>query len=204
MSRRRQVLSTLLLPVILAVALAACAAPARKSPSARLPKKTAPRLPAAKGGTTNTRSQQGNKGTEVTAPIKVYFASADLSKLVGENRSLSGSGDPAAQAVNMLIAGPSSKDLRPTIPAGTRLLGVEITGKVAYVDFSKEFVDNHPGGSAAEIATVYSIVNTLTALEGIDKVAFKVEGKPLALLKGHLDLTEPLGRDASLLVGAGS
>lgn len=133
--------------------------------------------------------------------VTVYFSTSDAAKLVGETSEVGDGADLPGKAVGLLIEGPTSKNLRPTIPQGTRLLGVQVTDKVAYVDFSKEFVDNHPGGSAAEIMTVYSVVDTLTALPGIDKVAFKVNAKPLLLLKGQLDLTEPLGKDESLISG---
>lgn len=162
-----------------------------KSPSRPVSK--APGLPVPKSPSPN-----GTLSKQVT----LYFSTSDVAKLVGETRSVASESDLPLQAVRLLIEGPSSTDLRPTIPPGTRLLGVEVIAGVAYVDFSKQFVDNHPGGSAAEIATVYSVVNTLTALPGIDKVAFKVDGKPLALLKGHLDLSEPLGRDTGLITGS--
>jgi len=41
---------------------------------------------------------------------------------------------------------------------------------------SKEFVENHIGGSTAELMTINSIVASLTELPGIDKVQFLIEG----------------------------
>ena len=64
---------------------------------------------------------------------------------------------------------------------------------VAYVDFSAEIRDNHPGGSAEEVLTVDSIINTIARnVAQVQAVQFLVEGRPIATLAGHVDLSAPL------------
>ena len=63
-----------------------------------------------------------------------------------------------------------------------------VKNKTVTVDFDKAFVDAHGGGSSGEYATIYAIVNSLTALEGIEKVEFTVDGKKTDQFKGHLDI----------------
>jgi spore germination protein GerM len=99
----------------------------------------------------------------------------------------------AKQTIEELIRG-SSDGAVACIPPGTRLREVYITREnIAYVDFSRELKDNHGSGTAAEAATVFAIVNTLTRnFESIKRVAIMVEGNELETLNGHIDLTRPL------------
>ena len=62
----------------------------------------------------------------------------------------------ARDTIEELIKGPKT-NLSASIPTGTKLLGINIKDDVAYVDFSKEFINNHSGGSAGELMTLYSI-----------------------------------------------
>ena len=68
------------------------------------------------------------------------------------------------------------------------------------VDFDRTLVREHPGGSTGEILTVFSVVNTLTEIPGVRKVAWRIEGQPVETLVGHLDLSRPVERDPSLIV----
>lgn len=81
-------------------------------------------------------------------------------------------------------------------PRGVALRDVFVTSQgVAYVDFSNELVQNHPGGSSAEELTVYSLSNTLIAnFPAIKMVKILVEGHEIPSLAGHLDLTISYGR----------
>jgi hypothetical protein len=67
--------------------------------------------------------------------------------------------DQARQVVKELIDGPHTA-LLPTIPATAEVREVYLAdGGTVYVDFSKAFVDAHPGGSSAEISTIFSLVD---------------------------------------------
>jgi hypothetical protein len=88
-----------------------------------------------------------------------------------------------------------------SFPQGVELREVFITSQgVAYVDFSRELVQNHPGGSSAEELTVYSLSNTLIAnFPAIKMVKILVEGREISSIAGHLDLTIPYGRGPEYL-----
>lgn len=101
----------------------------------------------------------------------------------------------AEAALQALIEGPTLEEqaegLRPTLPRGTRLIGVwmkhrEGEGAVAVANWSRELQENFPGGSAWEEIVLYSIVNTLDSLEGVDAVRLQVEGSPTESIGGHL------------------
>lgn len=96
--------------------------------------------------------------------------------------------------IEALISGPEFEGNMQTIPDGTKLISVRVEDKIAYVDFSKEIVENHWGGSAGESMTIGSIVNTLALNEGtdIEKVQLLVEGEIIESLAGHIDTSIPL------------
>ncbi|MGA1825007.1 MAG: GerMN domain-containing protein [bacterium] len=81
-----------------------------------------------------------------------------------------------------------------SIPEGTKLRSVFWTeDRIAYIDFTEEFVKNHPGGTWAEITSIYSIVNSLVYnFEEIKGVKILVDGKELPMISGHLDCLNPL------------
>lgn len=101
----------------------------------------------------------------------------------------------ASQVVRLLLRRSAS------FPRGVELREVFITSQgIAYVDFSRELVKNHPGGSSAEELTVYSLSNTLIAnFPAIKMVKILVEGREIPSLAGHLDLTIPYGRGPEYL-----
>lgn len=101
----------------------------------------------------------------------------------------------ASQVVQLLIRRSAS------FPRDVELREVFITSQgVAYVDFSQELVQNHPGGSSAEELTVYSLSNTLIAnFPAIKMVRILVEGREIPSIAGHLDLTLPYGRGPEYL-----
>jgi spore germination protein GerM len=87
------------------------------------------------------------------------------------------------------------------LPEGTRILGVHIdlTSGIASVNLSREFMANFNGGARAEQMTVYAIVNTVGKVKGVRGVTFQIDGKPIDEFAGHLDLSEPLVPDDSIV-----
>jgi spore germination protein GerM len=130
--------------------------------------------------------------------VKIYFSDSQAEYLVPESRKLRGY-DLPQKVIEELIAGPQSDELGVTIPDGTKLLNIEVEAEVAVVNFSQELVDNHWGGTAGEMMTVYSIVNTLTKLEDVTRVQILVEGDKISTLAGHLDINDPLKFNENLI-----
>lgn len=140
----------------------------------------------------------GDKDSTDTMEVTLYFSDAQAEKLVKEIRSVPRTTAVAKTAVEELIKGPNEGGVA-TIPNGTRLIGLTVSEGLAEVNLSKEIVDNHTGGSAGERLTVYSIVDTLTEFSSISEVRLLVEGVNVDTIAGHMDLSEPLKRDDSLL-----
>ena len=89
--------------------------------------------------------------------VVLFFQSAVGDRLFPELRTIlktSSFLDQAKQVVVELIAGPRT-DSRPVLPPDTRLRELYLVepGTVC-IDFSRDLVDRHGGGSAAELASV--------------------------------------------------
>jgi len=140
------------------------------------------------------KSSESEPAREAKA-IQIFFLSEDDALLHPEKREiLAGPSavEEAEQAVQELIRG-SEKGYISPFPPETKLRQLFITkAGVAYVDLSREIMEKHPSGSSAELATVYSIVNTLAYnFKPIKKVFILVEGSEKETLGGHINLSQP-------------
>ena len=87
------------------------------------------------------------------------------------------------------------------IPEGTTLRAFYVTDRGdAFVDLSAEVSSKHPGGSSAELLTVYALVNAITAnLPTVRRVQILINGLEADTLAGHIDLRNPLERDITIV-----
>ena len=133
----------------------------------------------------------------------LYFGGESSDYLIKEFRTVSSVRNPekmSAVLIKALINGPDAKGVR-TIPEQTRLLAVDFSKNgLLVVNFSKEFTEQHPGGSSSEIMTVYSIVNTLTTnIKGVKMVKIIQEGRTLNTIAGHIDCNKTFYPDLKLV-----
>ena len=137
----------------------------------------------------------------ITATL--FYASEDGRLLVPVRREVPLAEGPVEQGKQIMIAQlePPQAPLVSAIPAGTALRAFYVTERgEAFVDLSAEAATMHPGGSAAELLTVYTIVNAVTAnLPAIMRVQILLDGKEVDTLAGHLDLRRPLQRNESIV-----
>ncbi len=131
--------------------------------------------------------------------IVLYFPDKDAINLVRSTRKVPLVDNSVEKTVvHELIKGPDSAGLITTIPAETKVVSVETKDGICFVNLSSEFVSKHSDGSVAETFTLYSIVNSLTELDGINSVQFLIEGKKAEVLK-HMLLDRPYARDESYI-----
>ena len=123
----------------------------------------------------------------------LYFADEYAEHLVPERRNVEiPAGDTVEKIIiNELLNGPTQAGNIPTVPQKAKLLSIETKDNVCFVNFSKDFVDKHSGGTMAERLTVYSIVNSLTELGTIDCVQFLIEGEKREEFI-HMTFNEPI------------
>ena len=73
---------------------------------------------------------------------------------------------------------------------------------MAKVDFNQALSKDHPGGSSAEMMTVYSVVNSLSLnFPQIKRVQILIDGKPVETITGHLSLKQPILPKPDLIRG---
>lgn len=147
------------------------------------------------------RQRVGTLETDLAALRKVYAPVYFLSEteegyeVVPELRLIDTDSEAAPVVSSLLsemVKGPSKGSfLLSVLPEGTRLLGVELIGQVAYVDFSGELL-NQSVGSPVESAVVEAIVRTVTGVEGVSAVQILVGGETVPSLAGHVDLSRPV------------
>ena len=135
---------------------------------------------------------------------KIYFSDPQERFLMPEKRYVIKENDASAQAkeiVKALLEG-SKAGLVNTFPAGVSVKDVKVVdAEIASVSFSKNLIKLHPGGSTAEMATIYSLTNSITQnVPGIKKVKILVEGKELSSIKGHISTRKAFVPDLELLI----
>lgn len=142
--------------------------------------------------------------TDSTEPVvaRLYFARVVGGKLrmVAISRELPGGLSPARAALEELIRGEVPRGCERPLPPGTTVRSVTVSDDLVTVDLSREFQTLFRGGSDNEGVTVYSVVNTLTSLPGIEEVQILVGGEKVNTIGGHLVLSDPLTFDDELVV----
>jgi len=139
---------------------------------------------------------------------QLYFSDSNERFLMPELRYVTKettSREQVARLVEALIEGPHT-NLVETLPKETTLKSIEIKNNgTAYLNFDKNFIYLHPGGSASEIMTVYSLTNTITLnVPDVKKVKLLVEGKEIESIKGHVDARYPFTTNRELIVESAS
>ena len=135
--------------------------------------------------------------------LLLYFSDPESEYLIGEKREIlkkGGVSEEAQEMIRELIRGPKGR-LIPTIPPRTRLLSFQLDEKgVAKVNFNQALSRDHPGGSSAEMMTIYSIVNSLTLnFPQIKRVQILIEGKARKTIAGHLSLEKPISPNSDIV-----
>ncbi len=129
--------------------------------------------------------------------VALVFPNWDATGFVTEQRRVASRDRLEEDLITVMLAlcdGPREGGCIGALPAGTRPLGAfydEAKGSVV-LDFSRELVVNHPGGSAAESATLTSILRTLALnFPEIHTCYLLVDGGQSLTLAGHLTLDRP-------------
>ncbi len=147
-----------------------------------------------------------------TRSVTLYFSASGETDfyLVKEIRKISVSGNLYKSVLEELIKGPETDDLYAVLPSDVRVNSVKLSGSTATVDFSKEIITNFeeiPHSSTTEILAIFSIVNTLTEFEEIERVKITIEGKDSGEIDGlyiedfwgHVGIYEEFTRNEEII-----
>jgi len=129
--------------------------------------------------------------------VMLVFPEWDASGFVTEQRQIPSrdrQDEDLHRLMTVLCGGPGISGAVSAMPAGTHALGafMDPDDQSVVLDFSQELVTGHPGGSAAEAATLTSILRTVALnFPGTRSCVILVEGAQVETLAGHLDLARP-------------
>ena len=146
-----------------------------------------------------------NPGKQINSILQknltLYFADKTGTKLIKENRTVHYSTNKSLEKVVLeeLIAGPNgSGQIKSTIPAGTNIVSVSVVDGICYVNFDEAF-QNNLDNSLNEQVILYSIVDSLTSLSGVEKVQISINGETKGKLKYNYELSSMYEFDDSII-----
>lgn len=154
-------------------------------------------------GNMNMDSFVENPESQINSSIEtiltLYFASEDGTQLVKENRKVHYSSNISLEKLVMekLIQGPMTAGLKATIPAATKLITVSVMDGVCYVNMDNGFLGQNE--EIPEQLVLYSIVNSLTALDSVDKVQISINGDTSGKCRYNYDLSNLYEADPGLV-----
>lgn len=137
-------------------------------------------------------------------PFDLYFP-ADGGILRAERQELEVTAAPKdriRKIVRALLAGPKSRGAVRPFPEGVALGSVHLTGEgVAYLDLRWEgHEEPPPSGSTEEMQRLYSLINSVTLnVPQAKRVVLLWNGLQRVTFSGHLDTSEPLGPNRTML-----
>lgn len=137
--------------------------------------------------------------SSVEATLNLYFSNKEGTKLVKEVRTVHYSTNTSMEKLIMeqLIEGPKKSGKLATVPAGTKIISVSVADGVCYVNLSDSFKNQN--AEVNEEVVLYSIVNSLTELQGVSKVQISVNGSTDGKLRFTYDLSKLYERELKLL-----
>ncbi len=147
----------------------------------------------------------GEKSYKQTTTLNMYFADKVGTSLVEVPVEITYDASISLEqlAIEQLLKGPSSitgisdNNVNATLPDGTKLNKISVKENTCYIDFSTEFLDKRKN-ITPEVA-IYSVVNTLVELPGINKVQFSIAGKQVLKYSDTVNFGEPFERNLDLV-----
>lgn len=147
-----------------------------------------------------------NAGNEINAyervSLRLYFANEDGTALIATNRTIAYNTNISMErlVVDELLAGPGAEVadvVFPTINPGTKVVSISVRDGICYVNFDENFLTQIYNVSS-DVA-IYSIVNSLAELSGVNKVQISVNGETNILYRESISLTTVFERKLDLI-----
>lgn len=133
--------------------------------------------------------------------LKLYFANEAGDGLIAVNRSMAYNTNIPMEKLVMeqLLAGPGTevKEAFAAINPDTKLISVSTKDGICYVNLDQAFLTQVYNSSADVV--IYSIVNSLTELNGINKVQILINGETDQMYRETYSLTTIFERNLDLI-----
>ena len=150
-----------------------------------------------------------NAGTEINAyaeaEFRLYFANEAGDRLVEVERNVVYNSNISMerQVVEELIKGPEKEGDtgyvagHPTINPAVTILSVTVKDRVCYVNLSEEFLT--PVYDVTSAVALYSIVNSLVELPGVNRVQISIDGDTNVTYRDNVSLTAVFERNLDIV-----
>ncbi|HHY79056.1 MAG TPA: sporulation protein [Thermoanaerobacter sp.] len=135
---------------------------------------------------------------DVSKEISLYFLNDKMNGLILEKRLISKDADVLKQVVIEMIKGPTDEYAKPVFPSGTKLISIELQEGTAFVNLSKEFLQDSEDEEIDKLR-VAALINALTDIPGVDSVQILVEGNKIDAVGKYKIGLDPLKR--MILIG---
>ena len=137
--------------------------------------------------------------SSVVSTLNLYFSSKDGTKLVKESRTVHYSTNVSMEKLIMeqLIEGSKKSGNMSTLPAATKIISVSIVDGVCYLNLSDSFKNQNP--EVNEEIVLYSIVNSLTEMQGVSQVQISINGSMDGKVRYTYDLSKMYERNLKLI-----
>lgn len=112
--------------------------------------------------------------------VSLYFTDKETGLLKPEARLVNVKDlikSPYSVLIELLVSGPKNDKLKVVIPENTKLLNASLDKECLTLDFSSEILNYSKDDSMLKNNLIYSIVNTVTELNEVNKVKFLVNGQ---------------------------
>lgn len=145
---------------------------------------------------------KSTRPSTTTVQVVLYFYDSEKELLVPIKRNIIAQEAISLQlktVIQELIKGPQDAAYSQTLPPETKVRAVYTRENIIYVDFFAPLTEKHPGGTSAELLSIYSIVNTLLEnFPAYTQVQILIDGKLQQTLAGHIDIRKPLIKNDQL------
>lgn len=142
-----------------------------------------------------------NDGSMINAyervELHLFFASEDGKRLTEKAETVTYNSNISMDrlVVDNIISGPKSTDAYATVNPSTQVNSVTTQDGICYVNLSSDFLNKIT--NVTDEVMLYSIVNSLTRLDNINKVQILIDGdKDVSL--GEYELSAPFERNLSI------
>ena len=146
-----------------------------------------------------------NAGNEINAyekvKLKLYFATETGDALIATNRTVVyNTNIPLEKLVlEQLLIGPGETEsgMFPTINPDTKIVSVTVKDSVCYVNFNETFLTQIY--TVTPQVAIYSIVNSLQELTGVNKVRITINGETDIMYRESISLSTVFERNLDLI-----
>ena len=156
-------------------------------------------LACGKKNSAGSQSSQLYTGKEAKRKIMLSFPAKAQPGFVTVEREIYATPsmvNQAKQMLQLLMAGPLPSEPQAAAPFGPNASYREVflDGQgLAVLDLPAATAQGLPGGTSAEVATLFCIVRSFTAnIQNVGRVQILIDGQAAPSLAGHVDILDPL------------